>query len=73
MSKKEKTIQSSLDELHDSINKLSDNSITIENSIKEYSKTAKLIEDCFIQLKSAKLQVEEIDLRLIELEEKNGF
>ncbi len=73
MAKKDKSMKTLLDELQLSLQTLSNEHLSMEDSIKEYTKSADLIEKCYQGLAGAKLQVQEIDERLADLEEQHGF
>ncbi len=72
MSKKPKNMQALMEELQQSLDTLSNEQLQIEDSIKEYTKAAALIEKCHHCLHDAKLQVKEIDERLFALEDQDG-
>lgn len=66
--KKPKSFEEGISRLEELLDKLSDTETPLDEAVKLYSETAGLMEFCTTTLENAKLQMEEIDLKLNKTE-----
>lgn len=63
MNKDMQTFESAMQSLEDMLAKMTDNDVTLDESIEMYAKAAQLINICDKQLNNAKVKLEEIDAK----------
>lgn len=67
--KKPKSFEEGISRLEELLEKLSNENTPLDEAVKLYRETADLMQFCTDTLKKAKLQMEEIDLKLSETQE----
>lgn len=73
MKNKEASFEQAMQELEDILQEMSDDGISLEESIEMYARAATLINSCDKKLNKATLKVQEIEEKLAEMEKSDDL